>query len=138
MWAIEHIGKPWVAGARGPDAFDCGGWLRFAFLTQHGIVLPEWGDVNPKNPSQTAPAILGAAQSDIWHEVEEPVDFCAVAMSQSRVIHHVGLYLDVDGGLILHACDGKGLIAQSLSQLAGSGWRTLIFYQHQALRDVKP
>jgi len=40
-WAAEFIGRPWHAGARGPDAFDCWG-LFLAIQREHfGRDLPE-------------------------------------------------------------------------------------------------
>ena len=40
-WATDLIGRPWVAGARGPDSFDCWG-LFLAIQREHfGRDLPE-------------------------------------------------------------------------------------------------
>lgn len=40
-WAAEYIGRPWHAGARGPQAFDCWG-LFLAIQRDHfGRDLPE-------------------------------------------------------------------------------------------------
>jgi cell wall-associated NlpC family hydrolase len=133
-WVMDHLGKPWVAGARGPNAFDCWGWLVWCYRQHHGIDLPVWAGVDPKDKRRVSGIMLDStASGSDWIATTAPVDFCAVAMSQSKIIHHVGLYLAIDRGVVVHACDGKGLIAQPVHQLPASGWRTIQFYRHRAL-----
>ena len=40
-WAEDLIGCPWVAGGRGPDAFDCWGLVRWCWGRHFGIEVPE-------------------------------------------------------------------------------------------------
>ena len=40
-WAEDLIGRPWVAGGRGPDAFDCWGLVRWCWRKQFSIEVPE-------------------------------------------------------------------------------------------------
>jgi cell wall-associated NlpC family hydrolase len=37
--AARHIGKPYVYGANGPDAFDCSGFVQYVY-SKVGVVLP--------------------------------------------------------------------------------------------------
>ena len=38
----NYVGKPFVDGARGPDAYDCWGLVAAIYLEEYGITLPEY------------------------------------------------------------------------------------------------
>ena len=40
-WAEDLIGRPWVAGGRGPHAFDCWGLARWCWRERFRIEVPE-------------------------------------------------------------------------------------------------
>lgn len=130
-YAASLIGKPWVAGARGPDAFDCWGLVTWVYQQRFGIHLPLFEGVDPKCVSGVGRLMAEGSQKDDWISLLSPEEGCVVAMSRNRIIHHVGIYCDVDGGLVLHALDGQNVVAQSLSQLSLYGWRTIQFYKHK-------
>ena len=106
-WAFDLIGKPWVSGAVGPDDFDCWGLVRFIYLQQLSINLPAV-DVNALNVLSTARAMRDFDAYGDWKKVELPSDFDGVLMSHSKDPHHVGIWLDVDGGGVLHCINGTG------------------------------
>ena len=39
-WATQYIGRPWVAGAQGPDTFDCWAFFRFIQREHFGVEVP--------------------------------------------------------------------------------------------------
>lgn len=39
-FACKYIGLPWVAGAQGPDEFDCWGMVRWILKHEYGIDVP--------------------------------------------------------------------------------------------------
>lgn len=47
-FACKYIGLPWVAGAQGPDEFDCWGMVRWILKHEYGIDVPAV-NVNPDN-----------------------------------------------------------------------------------------
>ncbi|MDO5733919.1 MAG: SH3 domain-containing C40 family peptidase [Eubacteriales bacterium] len=77
--ALQHVGKPYVLGATGPDAFDCSGFVQF-LLAQMGVSVGRttydqvhagspvnWGgDVNNLLPGDII--LLGRA-GDIYHSM---------------------------------------------------------------------
>ena len=130
-WATDYIGKPWVSGARGPDAFDCWGLLWWVYRHQFQIELPIYAGVNPKDVKRVGRLMTDGSVDGDWLEIETPEEGCAVAMSQNKVIHHVGIFLNADGGVVLHAGDKLNVLAQPIKQLSQYGWRTVRYYKHK-------
>ena len=47
-FALKYIGRPWIAGAQGPDSFDCWGFVRYVLLHEFGHDVPPV-NINPNN-----------------------------------------------------------------------------------------
>lgn len=127
LWASTQIGKPWVAGGRGPESFDCWGlvYCAYACLLQTEISL--LGGLDPKNLTDVVDAHVVEVAN--WERIQEPVDLCVVAMSKHRLIHHVGLWIPVDNGVVLHCMDKSHVIAQSINSIRNSGFSTIKYYK---------
>lgn len=130
-WVIDVLGKPWVAGTAGPDEFDCWGLLCWYYDTKLGIQIDHYGkSMNPKDMMSVCRFAFSEAGSPRWARVSKPEHGDAVAMSQNRRISHVGIYLDIDGGKILHSRDHIGVMLQSTHQLRASGINTILYYRY--------
>jgi len=127
-WAEELIGRPWQAGGRGPDAFDCWGLVRFCWRERFGIEVPEI-PVDAADLRRVLDAFRDHPERRRWRLVAEPREGDAVLMRQSRHPVHVGLWLDVDGGGVLHAARGIGVAFQNTRDLDLQGWRIEGSYQ---------
>lgn len=143
-WAEQYIGKPWVSGARGPDEFDCWGLVWWVYKQHYGLQLPLFPGFNdvPATPLQVS-GIIGETLRDPelpWDRVLVPTCGCAVAMGIGKRFHHVGVWLDLDGGLILHAARKRNVVAQSLSAVQHLGMSNIAFFQHHGAhhRDLQP
>lgn len=121
-WAEELIGRPWQAGGRGSDAFDCWGLVRFCWREQFGIEVPEI-PVDAADLRRVLDAFRDHPERRRWRLVTEPREGDAVLMRQSRHPVHVGLWLEVDGGGVLHAARGIGVAFQNPRDLHLQGWR---------------
>lgn len=133
-WAEWYLERPWVIGARGPDAFDCWGLIYWIYKHQYDIELPAYPGVDAKNLSLVTKMITAGAEGSDWTQVDKPVEGCVVAMSKNtRRLHHVGLYLAIDKGCILHATDLGKVIAQPIQDLTRWGWRRVEFYTHKGM-----
>lgn len=84
-FAYAQLGKPYVWGADGPDAYDCSG-LTMAAWAQAGVSLPH---------SSTAQFSAGPHVSKSGLQAGDLVFFGV------PTIHHVGIY--VGGGQMIHA-----------------------------------
>lgn len=136
-WPQSLIGKKFVSGGRGPDEFDCWGLLRWVYDKHWGISLPEYGGILPGTPDATR-AIAHGAEMGEWHESKQAVDGCAVGLSKHKIFHHVGVFTALDGGLVVHAYDQTGVVAQSLQSLKMNGWRRIAFFRHTLTINREP
>jgi len=133
-WVCDYLGKPHVPGARGPEAFDCWGLVRDIYERRFNIDLPFY----PGLPREPTPADTRLMLKEIRNELKEdwvvsekPFDGCAVAMSQSQVYHHVGLYMEADGAKVLHCWDGSAVVLDTLPRLRLKGLKKITFYRHR-------
>ena len=116
------VGLPWVAGARGPEAYDCWG-LFLAVQRQHfGRALPEI-PVDALNLRAVLDAFTAHPERQRWQPVSAAEEGDAVLMRQSRYPVHIGVWLDIDGGGVLHAVRHAGVVFQTLAALNAHGWR---------------
>lgn len=116
------IGLPWVAGARGPEAYDCWG-LFLAVQRQHfGLDLPEI-PVDALDLRAVLDAFTAHPERQRWQPMSAAEEGDAVLMRQSRYPVHIGVWLDIDGGGLLHAVRHAGVVFQSLAALEAHGWR---------------
>lgn len=130
-WAPALIGKPWVSGARGPDSFDCWGLLAWVYQTELGIILPDFPSLDPKNTREVASCVKEElTPGGIWQQIPIPVHLCAVGIASNQFIHHVGLWLNMDGGTVLHCRDKVGVVAQSRVSLRQIGLNRLTYYTY--------
>jgi hypothetical protein len=130
-WVKPLIGLPWVSGARGPDSYDCWGLVWFVYNTIFDISVPSYQYVNSENLLAVTREIDRVTSGPDWIEIDRPIHGCAVGMSSNKSIHHVGIWLDFDGGVILHSRDHANVIVQSLRSVRMSGIQNIIFYKHR-------
>jgi cell wall-associated NlpC family hydrolase len=84
--ALNQVGKPYVWGAKGPNAFDCSGLTEWSYA-QIGIDIPT-GTVG-QWPGLPAPPPTGIRSGDLL--------FFDTASNGVPEITHVGLVSDLDG-----------------------------------------
>lgn len=127
-WAAAYLGKPWRIGADGPDAFDCWGLVRAVLRTRAGVELQPivFADVR-----ELITAFSAHPEHAAWRRVGEPRELDAVLMSQARHPIHVGLWVDADGGRVLHACR-PAVVVQDAIALKAQGYKIHGFYRHQS------
>lgn len=131
MDAKRYIGIPHQIGARGPEAVDCWGLLGMIYAREYGISLPELPGASV-DPIPTINArIEEAATGPDWTEIKEPAEGCAVAMSQNKALHHVGIYTQADGGKVIHSWDGHSVVADTFRSLRLKGFKTIKFFRHR-------
>lgn len=122
-WALQYIGEPWVAGEH-----DCWAFVRRIWRDHFGLDVPAV-DVDACNRLACVRAFSGHAERASWHNVATPQEGDAVLLSQSKHPSHVGVWIDADGGGVLHCIEGTGVVFQTVSSLRAAGWHTLEFYR---------
>lgn len=122
------LGRPWKLGAQGPQAFDCWSLLRHVEQVAFGRALPMVVLPERSPPDRIAEALASHPKRALWRQALAPSHGGGVEMSSVKVPLHVGVWLDIDGGLVLHCAAGVGVAADSLLALKALGWSGFRFY----------
>lgn len=84
--AYKHIGKPYVWGAKGPNAFDCSGFTRYVYLQVTGRDIGGWtvpqegaGTVIPVSQAQPGDLYFWGSRGSSYH--------VAIALGGGSYIH---------------------------------------------------
>ncbi|WP_081080567.1 NlpC/P60 family protein [Burkholderia cepacia] len=120
----RYVGRPWVAGARGPDAFDCWGLLSWVQREHFGVVLPE----RSLDPDAMRDRYREYVEAGRWRIAPRPVHGCGVLLRGGDQ-PHVGVYLKNDGGGVLHASEGVGVVFTLKRYLAEAGYARATWYE---------
>ncbi len=128
-WGTEYIGKPWVVASDGPDAYDCWGLVVEIHRRLYGRTL-EIIPVEENNLKALIRTIDAHPERKRWETVRRPKEGDIALMRQSRHPIHVGVWLDVDGGGILHCIQGAGVVFQNLLSLSSTGWKIDNYYRY--------
>lgn len=126
-WACKYIGEPWVLGKHECGHFFC-------------KVQKEVFDLDVQVIDADALSLLSCARAMSgkhpefanWVDVSEPKDGDAIQMSHSKHPHHIGLWVDVDGGGVLHCCEDTGVIFSSRQNLRLAGWNIASIKRHRS------
>ncbi len=122
---IPYLMLPHRPGATGPDAYDCWNLLRHLLKTHFNTTLPD----APIGDEQACLALFKErCESGDWQAVASPAHGDP-ALLRGGTYPHVGIYLDLDGGGILHAMEGSGVIWTKLPQLRAFGFGRTVFYR---------
>ena len=130
-WINDYINKPWVEGADGPDAFDCDGVFRDVQHKYYDIHLQKVS-VNRKSILAVVKALSNDPSLLEWLEIDRPEDGCLVKLFKHSRPDHMGVFVDIDGGGVLHSQQGAGVCFDSVFDLKAMGWKTIKFYRHKS------
>jgi cell wall-associated NlpC family hydrolase len=128
-WAAAYIGKPWTAGGDGPGAYDCLGLVRGVYRERCAMDIPRV-HVDAHSLLSCARAFLDYGSTRAHFErVATPADLDILQLSHGSAPHHVGIWLDIDGGGLLSALEGVGVVFQSRAALRAGGWNITDIYR---------
>ena len=80
--------------------------------------LPDF-DVHGADLRKVAKTFDTAAERQNWQRIKKPTHGCCVLMRRARLPIHIGVWLDIDGGGILHNLENIGVVFQSRLNLSG-------------------
>lgn len=123
----KYIGIPWKAGAQGPDAFDCMAFFRHVQKHEFGLDIPAIIAPDYEDHYAIADLFNTHPERQKWPRIPKPVHGCAVIIHRPL---HVGTWLDVDGGGVLHCARGCGVIFTHDSSWALSGFGRREYFKH--------
>lgn len=128
-WAFAYLGTPWVSGGDGTLGFDCYTFMRHIQREHFGIDMPMI-NAAPENYREVVANMRHHDEKSNWQHVTDPREGDSVLMAHAKYPSHAGIYLDVDGGGVLHCVRGQGVVFSSHAALKLSGWSRLEFYRH--------
>ncbi len=132
-WANQYVGLPWENGAEGPDAYNCWGLVREVQRRRFGLDLPAV-DVDAADLRAIMREFRDNAEHENWVELghsDQRQEGDVVLLAHARRPSHVGLWVDADGGGVLHSVEGAGVVFSTLVSLRHNGWGNLKFYRHR-------
>lgn len=122
--ADSFVGLPYEEGAFGPHSFNCWGLLHYVQRWYFGVLLP----VVPIGNAEKCHAMFkDKVEGGAWSLSAAPSHGDG-ALMRSGSRPHVGIYLDIDGGGILHALEGVGVVFTTLDQLNSQGFGRTKYY----------
>ena len=136
-FAEHYIGLPWQNGAQGPQAFDCWALVRHVQREHYGRDLPIVG-VDADDLAAVHEAFAVHPEKARWALVDTPQDGDCVLVRKGNHLDHVGIYLDVDGGRVLHSIRGSGVVCTALPVLKRLGWNPVEFYRFNPHPNLPP
>jgi hypothetical protein len=121
-WASKYIGTPWVNLEH-----DCWEFTRIVQKREFKRALPKIA----LNAKDVRACVKNATQERDahWQEVASPIEGDCVLMSQNQQPTHVGVWVDVDGGGILHCVEGAGVIFTRKHMLQTIGFNFIGAYR---------
>src|SRR5262245_10181805 len=126
--AVERLlGKRWERNASGPDRFDCYGLAVYLERELFGRDMLPIVDA-PESPSAVARMVAAHPANQQWQRVAKPVDGALVLMAHNLHPWHLGVYLAIDGGLIVHTQRSTGVTCDSPIALRAAGWRSFQYH----------
>lgn len=128
-WVEQYIGIPYGKGGTTTDFFDCWGLVRYIQREHFNLDLPII-DVDSDNMRQVIKSFKSNDELHNWYSVDKPKNGTAVLLSQAQNSSHVGVWIDVDGGKLLHCLQNSGVILSSRANLQTAGWSNIRYYEH--------
>lgn len=128
-WIETYLRAPFRDDAYGEDGhFDCYGLAWHVATHQGGQTWPRFDDMEGQMARINA-AIRGQELSEDWLEVPMPQEFDIVVMRRADEAYHVGIWLNVDGGKVLHTSP-KGVYCTDLNALRRMQFRNITFHRY--------
>lgn len=127
---MSVLGKPYVLGARGPDAFDCWGLVKHVLQSQDVCALPDWTVDSleiDKVTGKFQDSIVNAIANDWAYVTHSPQNMDIAIFARRSLAHHVGLYINDS---ILHIRNNNaGVVCEPLARVVKAGLGKIEYYR---------
>lgn len=123
-----YIGIPWEAGAQGPNSYDCMAFFRFIQKEAFNIEVPLIIAPDYDDQMYIADMFSNNPERKKWIKIPKQEHGCAVLVHRPM---HIGVWLDIDGGGVLHCTRGIGVIFTTDGSWALSGFGRKEYFRHE-------
>lgn len=123
--ACELIGIPYLEGGNSLEGFNCWGLLRHI---QREYFSTYVADAPIGDEDECLRIFKENVERKTWQSVGTPEHGdCVLLRGGSRP--HVGVYLDIDGGGVIHALEGSGVVYTVTNHLRMLGFSSTKYYR---------
>ena len=122
----KYIGQPYRAGF-----FNCWDFVRQVYKNEYGISLNHI-PVDETNLKQLMTTVKTTSEHKNWRSVKQVEEGDLLLMRQSKHPIHVGVWVNIDGGGVLHCIKNSGVVFQNKQSLQLSGWKIEKVYRYAA------
>ena len=122
------IGCPYGLGGRTAGTVDCYGAAKILQRELFGRDMPDFSMPAEAGRAAIAAAIAVHPERSRWREIAAPADGALVTMARNTCGYHLGTWLEDDGGIVVHAIEDCGVVADTLQTLQAVGWRRFRFH----------
>lgn len=123
--ADQYIGLPWSQDGNGPDEWNCWNLLRHLLRKYFNKNIPLIG---LEDSEQLRAMYKERLNSGAWVRGDNPAHGRAVLL-KGGMHPHVGLYLDIDGGGVIHSLEGSKVVFTPLGALRMLGFGKIEYYE---------
>jgi len=123
--AYDLVGKPFLWGARGPDAYDCWGLVAEA-LNRVDLPVPPDLMLPDDTVEHTTRTLEQQIASPAWVLQTKPEPGDVAALSTNKRIHHVGVLTPWG---VLHTAARCGAVISRERQLRAMGYQRIEYYR---------
>lgn len=131
---LRYIGKPYSDTGDGPDEFNCWGLLRYIQKNEFGRDLPV---ITIGDAEETRRIHNESLCNADYVVVSEPIHGDCVLL-RGGDCPHVGVYLEIDGGGVLHSLGGVGVVWTPMQRLNSLGYSRRVYYRVRDARSIYP
>jgi hypothetical protein len=124
-WAAQYIGREWIN-----HEHDCWAFTRLIQKTHFDCDLP-FIDIDANDLSRCVREFKSHPERSNWLVVDLPIEGDVLLMSQNKLPTHIGVWLDIDGGGVLHCIEKGGVIFTKRRDLSHLGYNLINFYRHK-------
>ncbi|HZP98549.1 MAG TPA: hypothetical protein VFB13_03355 [Reyranella sp.] len=122
-WTEQYLGLPYE---------PAGCWLLFERVQRERFGRAVSIGALPEDRRERIQAFRSGAGTLRWVETRAPIEGDAVLMTSSRHPHHVGVYVAIGRGRVLHSIEGQGSQCTPIDNIAAIRWRILGYYRPEA------
>ena len=127
---MSHWAEQYIGDAYDPQTHDCWAFCRRVWAEQFALAVPVV-TVNGSNLRAITRAFSHHPERNLWQAVDVPQEGDAVLLAHTKYPSHVGIWVEADGGGVLHCQDGPGVVFTTRAALARMGWGRLQYYRRQ-------
>lgn len=122
-WTAAYVGLPWSLDC------DCWGFFRQVQRERFGRNVPMI-DVDALSLLSRTLTFAHHPERQRWIEVGCPEEGDAVLLGAGRHPAHIGVYVEVNGGAVLHSAEGHGVVIEAPARLRARGWPNITYWRN--------